>query len=139
VEVYDSWQWFPGDREILWVSERDGWRHVWAAPHDDSGMGAMRLLTPGDFDVLDIVGVVGVDSSNGLLYFTASPDDATRSYLYRARLDGKGAMERVTPAGLSSSMARKRAISASAASARCRSASACRRSASARCLSASAR
>lgn len=94
VEVYDAWRWLPGDRELLWVSERDGWRHVWAAPHNGE---AMRLLTPGDFDVLD---VAGVDSSNGLLYFTASPDDATRSYLYRTRLDGEGAPERVTPAGL---------------------------------------
>lgn len=97
VEVYDSWRWLPGDRELLWMSEKDGWRHVWAAPHNDSGLEALRLLTPGDFDVLD---VAGVDEGNGLLYFTASPDDATRSYLYRTRLDGQGAAERVTPAGL---------------------------------------
>jgi dipeptidyl-peptidase-4 len=38
-----------------------------------------------------------VDSASGLLYFTASPGDAIRRYLYRARLDGRGASERVTP------------------------------------------
>lgn len=94
VEINESWRWLPGDRELLWVSERDGWRHAWAVARDG---GAMRLLTPGDFDILD---VAGVDESQGLLYFLASPHDATRKYLYQARLDGKGAPERVTPADL---------------------------------------
>ena len=31
------------------------------------------------------------------LYFLASPDDPVRQYLYRARLDGSGKPERVTP------------------------------------------
>jgi dipeptidyl-peptidase-4 len=39
-----------------------------------------------------------VDEQQGLVYFTASPDNATQSYLYRARLDGRGVPERVTPA-----------------------------------------
>jgi len=99
VEINESWQWLPGDRELLWVSERDGWRHAWAAPRDG---GAMRLLTPGDFDLL---GVAGVDKKNGLLYFIASPHDTVRSYLYRVRLDGKSAPERVTPADLPGSHA----------------------------------
>jgi len=55
----------------------------------------MRLLTAGDFD---ITAVAGVDQKNGLLYFVASPDDATRRYLYRTRLDGQGTPVRVTPA-----------------------------------------
>jgi dipeptidyl-peptidase 4 len=90
VDVVDSWQWLPGNKELLWVSERDGWRHAWAASKD----GALRILTPGAFD---IVTVEGVDAKTGTLYFIASPGDATRRYLYRARLDGKGAPERVTP------------------------------------------
>jgi dipeptidyl-peptidase-4 len=92
LDVADSWQWLPGGKDLLWVSERDGWRHAWAAPR---GGGAMRLLTPGDYDIFS---VDGVDEKGGWLYFSASPDDATRQYLYRARLDGRGAPERVTPA-----------------------------------------
>jgi dipeptidyl-peptidase-4 len=94
LDVVDAWQWLPGNRELLWVSDRDGWRHVWAAPRQG---GSMRLLTPGDFDILK---VVGLDGGKGLLYFTASPGDATRAYLYRTRLDGRGAPERVTPQNL---------------------------------------
>ena len=92
VDVVDAWQWLPGNKELLWVSERDGWRHAWAIPREP---GTARLLTPGAFDILT---VEGVDEKAGYLYFIASPDDAVRRYLYRARLDGKGAPERVTPA-----------------------------------------
>ncbi len=92
LDVVDSWRWLPGGRELLWVSERDGWRHAWAAPHDG---GAMRLVTSGDFD-LESVG--GVDAKLSALYFIASPGDATRRYLYRAPLDGGSAPQRVTPA-----------------------------------------
>jgi dipeptidyl-peptidase-4 len=94
VDVVDDWRWLPGNREMLWLSERDGWRHAYAAPRDGS---APRLLTPGEFDLAE---VVGVDEKGGLLYFISSPGDATRRYLYRARLDGKGAPERVSPASV---------------------------------------
>jgi dipeptidyl-peptidase 4 len=92
VDVVDSWQWLPGGRDLLWVSERDGWRHAWAMPHDG---GDPRLLTPGNFD---IEAVAGVDRKGGWVYFTASPDDATRLSLYRVSLKGGSAPERVTPA-----------------------------------------
>ena len=101
VDVFDGWRWLPGGRDLLWVSERDGWRHAYAAPRDG---GAPRLLTAGDFDLAE---VVGVDEKAGLLYFIASPGDATRRYLYRARLDGKGAPERVTPAAAAGTHAYK--------------------------------
>jgi len=90
LDVVDSWQWLPS-KELLWVSEKHGWRHAYAANRDGSGM---RLLTPGDFDIET---VEGVDGPGEFLYFIASPTDATRRYLYRARLDGRGTPERVTP------------------------------------------
>ncbi len=92
LDVVDSWRWLPS-KELLWESEQHGWRHAYAAPRDAT---PMRLLTPGDYDVVTIE---GVDEKAGFLYFIASPDDATRRYLYRARLDGKGSAVRVTPAG----------------------------------------
>jgi len=82
-----------GGRAYVWESERDGWRHLYRVPRDG---GDPMLLTRFDADVID--GNVGVDEEQGLLYFTASPDNATQSYLYRSRLDGTGTPERVTPA-----------------------------------------
>src|SRR5262249_22316653 len=55
----------------------------------------LREITRGDFDA---VSGVGVNEKEGWLYFIASQENATQRYLYRAKLDGSGAPERVTPA-----------------------------------------
>ncbi|MDX2121933.1 MAG: prolyl oligopeptidase family serine peptidase, partial [Gemmatimonadota bacterium] len=47
----------------------------------------------------DIADVVQVDAKGGWLYYSASPENPTQRYLYRARLDGSGAMERLSPMG----------------------------------------
>lgn len=77
-------RWIDGDRQFLWVSERDGWRHVYLASVDGS---PMKLITRGEFDV---IAVEGLDEDNGWLYYSASPDNPTQRYLYRCRLDGSG-------------------------------------------------
>lgn len=51
-------------------------------------------MTPGDYDVMS---VNAIDEKNGLLYVTASPEDATKRFEYRVRMDGKGKPERVGP------------------------------------------
>lgn len=92
LDVQDEIPWLKGDREFLWLSERDGWRHAYAV---NRATGAARLLTPGAFDVNSIA---AVDDKGGWLYYTASPDNATQQYLWRTRLDGKGTGVRLTPA-----------------------------------------
>jgi dipeptidyl-peptidase-4 len=92
VEVMDDFIWLAGGKSLLWLSERDGWRHAYAVSRDGRGV---RLLTPGDYDV---VGIDGVDEKGGCFYVTASPEDATKRFIYRLRLDGKGKPERVGPA-----------------------------------------
>ncbi len=91
LDVVDRMDWISGGREFIWVSERDGWNHVYAVSRD----GKSRLVTRGAFDVLD---VVGVDDKGGWVYFIASPTNPTQKYLFRTRLDGKGKPERISPA-----------------------------------------
>lgn len=91
LDVVDDFRWLRNGREFLWVSERDGWRHAYATSRRG---GEWRLVTRGDFDVSNIV---GLDEKDGWLYFAASPANATQLYLYRARLDGNGLAERLTP------------------------------------------
>jgi dipeptidyl-peptidase-4 len=93
VDVVDSVRWLPGNREFLWESEKDGWRHVYRSGRD--GRGEKRVTS---FEG-DVIEVAGVDDKGALLYFLASPGRATDRYLYRAKLDGSGPVERVTPAG----------------------------------------
>jgi dipeptidyl-peptidase-4 len=92
LDVIDEIPWLKGDKEFLWLSERDGWRHAYAVSR---ATGAARLLTPGAFDVNSIA---AVDEKGGWLYYSASPDNATQQYLWRTKLDGKGKAERITPA-----------------------------------------
>ena len=95
VEVMDDFVWLEGGTRLLWLSERDGWNHAYSVGRDGSGA---RLLTPGDYDVLS---VAAVDEKAGWLFVTASPDDATKRFLFRVRMDGRGKPELVGPAGQS--------------------------------------
>ena len=91
VDLVDDVKWIDGGKAFLWISERDGWQHVYRLPR--SG-GEPKLVTRFDADVISMT---GMDETLGWLYFIASPKDATQQYLYRAKLDGSGAPERVTP------------------------------------------
>jgi dipeptidyl-peptidase-4 len=92
VEVMEDLRWVDHGRACIWLSERDGWQHAYRVPRDG---GEPRLLTKFAADVIDIA---GIDEPGGWLYFSASPDRAADRYLYRSKLDGSGAPERVTPA-----------------------------------------
>ena len=100
VDVVDDLRWIDGGKRFTWISERDGWRHLYVVSRDGA---KSRLVTPGAFDLhnpqsaFGVPYVVGVDSAAGWIYFTAAPDNATQLYLYRTRLDGKGKFQRVTP------------------------------------------
>ncbi|MEY4929794.1 MAG: hypothetical protein RI909_518, partial [Bacteroidota bacterium] len=93
-EDHRQFNWINKQTEFLWLSEKDGWRHVYRITND--GL-KETLITKGDYDVIDIR---LVDEKNNLLYFMASPTNATQKYLYKTRLDGKGQPVRVSPATL---------------------------------------
>jgi dipeptidyl-peptidase 4 len=91
IDVVDEVQWIDKGRAFLWLSERDGWRHVYRIPREG---GDPQLITRFDADV---TAPAGLDAANGWFYFLASPSNATQRYLYRSRLDGSGTPERITP------------------------------------------
>ncbi|MHA6723928.1 S9 family peptidase [Sphingomonas sp. RS2018] len=95
VEANPDPTWLDAGRRFTWISERDGWRHLYVATADGRHL---DLRTPGNFDVVDIL---QVDAKSGWVWFTAAPDDPTHRYLYRATLTGARKVERVTPAGQS--------------------------------------
>jgi len=91
VEVVDDMVWLKGGKSFTWVSEGDGWQHVWAISRDGK---KRKLITPGAYDVDRIF---QVDTAGGWLYYSASPDNPTQRYLYRTWLNGKGKAERLSP------------------------------------------
>ncbi len=92
VEVVDDLRWFDGGKRFMWVSEKDGWRHLYLCSRNGK---EKRLVTPGEYDV---VSIEHIDETGGWVYFIASPENGTQRYLYRVRLDGKSKAERLTPA-----------------------------------------
>ncbi|MEP7144245.1 MAG: DPP IV N-terminal domain-containing protein [Ferruginibacter sp.] len=87
-----GWDWLNNGKEFLWSGEKDGWRHLYRISRDGK---KETLITTGKYDVMDIV---HIDEKGGYVYFMASPANATQKYLYRAKLDGKGNAELLSPA-----------------------------------------
>ena len=90
VDINNTFTWLEDGKRLLYVSERDGWRHAYSVSRN----GDARLITTGAFDLISIS---LADRTNGWLYYVASPENATQRYLYRSRLDGSGQPQRVTP------------------------------------------
>ncbi len=59
-------------REIVWISERDGWRHLYLA---DTATGTLKQITRGPWVVRD---VLKVDDAQRRIWFSASGMDAVR-------------------------------------------------------------
>ncbi|MHB8866660.1 MAG: S9 family peptidase [Pirellulaceae bacterium] len=91
VDVHDELRWLADGKSFTWISERDGWRHVYLGSRDG---GELQRITAGDYDVIELL---HVDEREQSLYFMASPDNPCQRYLYRIQLDGSG-LTRITPA-----------------------------------------
>jgi dipeptidyl-peptidase-4 len=85
-----GWDFIENGKSFIWQSEMDGWRHLYAIDLN----GKSRLLTKCNFDVIKLL---NVNEKTGQLYFMASPDNATQSYLYKVNLSGDGIPEKISP------------------------------------------
>jgi len=81
---------FNDNKNFLWVSEKDGWRHIY---NIDVASGNESLITKGQYDIASLY---GYDKKNKIIYLNASPDNSTERYLYSIDLDGK-TLKRLTP------------------------------------------
>jgi len=82
--------WISAGEQFLWLSERDGWRHIYRV---NLASGAATLLS---WDRTDIMDILHVDENAQWIYVIASPENPTQRYLYRLPLAG-GPLERLTP------------------------------------------
>lgn len=85
----DFWNWIENKKSFLWLTEKDGWRHIWKISKDGKHK---TLLTDVKYDV---IAMDRVDEKNGYVYFYASPFTSYQKYLFRAKLNG-GGVEQVT-------------------------------------------
>jgi dipeptidyl-peptidase 4 len=84
-----GWDWIENGKAFVWVSEKDGWRHLYRVDLT----GKEKPLTPGNYDVINLL---RVDEAHQQIYILASPDNPTQQYLYSVPLAG-GAATRVSP------------------------------------------
>ncbi|MDB5199741.1 MAG: family peptidase [Chitinophagaceae bacterium] len=89
-----GWQWINNGAAFLWVTEKDGWRHIYKVSRDGK---KETLLTKGNYDIDE---TKGIDEKNNYVYFMASPNNATQLYLHRVKLDGSGTLEMVSSPSL---------------------------------------
>jgi len=88
----ESLEWVEKGNSLVWLSERDGWKHLYFASRDGK---SIRRITEGAFDVINLL---QIDEAAGEAYYIASPENPTQHYLYRSALDGSGTSQRITPA-----------------------------------------
>ena len=80
-----GFNWINKGTDFIWVSEKDGWRHIYKISRDGK---TETLLTKGNYDIGEIK---CIDEANNYIYFTASPNNATQLYLYRIHIENKSA------------------------------------------------
>jgi dipeptidyl-peptidase-4 len=79
-----GWNWVNKGQDFLWISEKDGWRHIYKISRDGK---TVSLLTKGNYDIASLS---GIDETNNYIYFMASPANPTQQYLYRVRINPGG-------------------------------------------------
>jgi dipeptidyl-peptidase-4 len=100
VDVYDFYAGiqdmisFPaGSREFFWISDRDGWQHVYR--YDYSGK-LINQVTRGAWSVTRIE---GIDSGQRLIYYSSTQPSPLQRQLYSVRFDGGGTRAITTATG----------------------------------------
>ena len=97
IDYTNNFTFLEGGKNILWASEKDGWRHLYQVSLEGQ---PEVLITHEAYDVID---VKHVNDQSGYVYYLASPNNATQKYLYRMRLDGTGSSELWSPEALKGS------------------------------------
>jgi dipeptidyl-peptidase-4 len=82
-----------GGQQFLWLSERDGFRHIYLYSVDGK---LTRQLTKGSWEV---TGITGVDESAGRVYYSASETSPLERQFYSVGLTGEGKRQLSAGAG----------------------------------------
>lgn len=94
IDFTNKFTWTADNNSIIWASEKDGWRHLYEVYTDGR---PEKLITKGKYDVIEVKYVDPVEKT---VYFMASPDNATQSYLYTVDADDPGRPEMLSPESL---------------------------------------
>src|SRR5688572_28458741 len=93
----DDLHFFSDGQHFFWPSERDGNMHLYRDRMDGTlaiqvTKGPWALASAGGVAFWVRQALVGVDETNGWIYFTALEQSSIERHLYRVRPDGSGLM-----------------------------------------------
>lgn len=91
LDIHDNIMWLEDENYFTWTSEKDGWLHLYKVSRDGK---KFSTITKGN---IDVVKINCIDPKGGYVYYIASPENYTQRYLYRSKIDGSTAPERVSP------------------------------------------
>jgi len=89
VDIQDDIQFLKNKNEIIWTSEKSGYRHIYL--YDYSGS-LIKQITNGNWEVSS---VAGVSENDGWCYFYGKKDSPIQQNIYRVKLDGTN-LERIS-------------------------------------------
>jgi dipeptidyl-peptidase-4 len=82
VEAKDNNPRYLKDGSFLWLSDRNGWQHLYHYANDGK---LLRQVTDGKWEIRS---VEGVDEAKGIVYFTGTVHSHIAPNAYRIKLDG---------------------------------------------------
>lgn len=94
IDFTNTFIWLNKGKEILWSSEKDGWRHLYRISLEGK---KETLVTRGNYDFIELE---HVNEKEGFVHVIASPENATQKYLYRTPMSGKGKLQLISPAAM---------------------------------------
>ena len=83
-KLFDSFTFLKNGKEMVFMSERDGWQHIYLL---DLSSGKLHQVTSGQYDDASIS---GIDEANRLVYFQSAEASPLRREICVTGLDGTG-------------------------------------------------
>ena len=100
IDVYDFYAGIPdmlsfpeGLKEFFWISDRDGWQHVYR--YDYAG----RLLNQVTRGAWSVTRIAGIDPQARMIYYTSTQVSPLQRQLYAVKFDGTGQRRLTTTEG----------------------------------------
>lgn len=94
IAANDDLTFLSNGREFIYVSEEDGWNHIYLYNLDGT---LVRQITRGDWEVTRFL---GFDEASGYLYYISTEGSSMERHVFRIRIDGSGKSKLSKHAGM---------------------------------------